>query len=256
MLNRKIEILGVNIDSLTFDETIEKIKQNIQNGSKINHVVVNAGKYVLMQNDSKLYKSVLECDLINADGQSVVWASKFLNNPLPERVAGIDLMEALVKVAFEMNFKCFFLGAKEEVVSKVVEIYSEIYSRDLIAGYRNGYFNENEEAEIANYISNCQPDILFVAINSPKKEIFLNRYKSIIEVNFIMGVGGSFDVIAGLTKRAPIWMQNAGLEWFYRLIQEPGRMWRRYVIGNAKFIMLIIKQKMGIYNNPYESIKS
>lgn len=226
------------------DETLSVITNSIKNDQQIHHVVVNAGKIVALQTDLKLRESVNCCDIINADGQAIVWASKVLNNPLPERVAGIDLMEKLVALSYEKEYKIFFLGAKEEVVSKVVSFYSDKYSPEIIAGYRNGYFDKNQEPEIAKQISQSGANILFVAISSPKKEIFLNENKSILKnVNFIMGVGGSFDVVSGLVKRAPQWMQKFGLEWFYRLIQEPKRMWRRYLVGNTKFIFLVLKAK-------------
>ena len=137
----------------------------------------------------------------------------------------------------------FFLGATENIVQKLVAIYEEKYSEDIIAGYRNGYFDEQEESDIARNISESGANILFVAITSPKKEIFLNKYKDQLKnVNFIMGVGGSFDVISGKIKRAPIFMQRIGLEWFYRFLQEPRRLWKRYLLGNIKFIWLVIKE--------------
>ena len=128
-----------------------------------------------------------------------------------------------------------FLGLKKK--------YSEIYSPSIIAGYRNGYYTQQEEKEIAEQITNSGANILFVAISSPKKENFLYNYKTIlVKVNFIMGVGGSFDVVAGKVKRAPLWMQKTGLEWFYRFAQEPKRMWKRYLIGNYEFIRLVLNE--------------
>ena len=226
-------------------ETIYRISNSIKSKNQIHHVVVNAAKIVALQKDLKLRESVNCCDIINADGQAVVWASRFLKKPLPERVAGIDLMENLVALAHREGYKIFFLGAKEEIVSNVVSIYSKKFSSNIIAGYRNGYFDKDQEKSIAKEISDSGANILFVAISSPKKEIFLNENKSILKnVNFIMGVGGSFDVVSGLVKRAPLWMQRYGLEWFYRFIQEPKRMWKRYLMGNLKFISLVLKEKI------------
>jgi N-acetylglucosaminyldiphosphoundecaprenol N-acetyl-beta-D-mannosaminyltransferase len=199
--------------------------------------VVNA------QKDMELKESIVNCDIINADGQAIVWASRLFNTPLPERVAGIDLMESLVKLSAKKKYKIFFLGAKEEIVNTVVNFYSNEYGKDIIAGYRNGYFKKEEEQNVARQISDSNADILFVAMSSPKKEIFLNTYKDLIQTPFIMGVGGSFDVVAGHVKRAPLWMQKSGLEWFYRVIQEPRRMWKRYLFGNSEFIYLVLKEK-------------
>ncbi len=241
---QRIKILNTNIHNLSMKESLKVIEKSIQSNKQIHHVVVNAGKIVMMQEDLQLRQSVNESDLINADGQAVVWASKVLGKPLKERVAGIDLMRNLVQLAHKRNYKIFFFGAREEVVKKVVDIYSGEYSPNLIAGYRNGYFKKEEELLIAQEIAKSEANMLFVAISSPTKENFLFENKTILEkVNFVMGVGGSFDVVAGKVKRAPLWMQKAGLEWFYRFLQEPKRMWKRYLIGNLKFLLLVFKER-------------
>ena len=243
---KKINILNTSIHNLTMQETLEIVDNTVSEGKQLHHVVVNAGKLVAMQKDQQLRQSVNESDLINADGQAVVWASKILGKPLKERVAGIDLMENLVELAHQKKYKIFFFGAKEEVVKKVVENYSKKYSPAIVAGYRNGYFNKQHEEQIARNISNSGANILFVAISSPTKENFLYQNRKLLnKVNFVMGVGGSFDVVAGIVKRAPVWMQNYGLEWFYRFSQEPRRMWRRYLVGNTKFIFYVVKEKFG-----------
>lgn len=242
-MNRQ-HFLNTQIDNLTMSETLNLVDKAIKNKEQLHHVVVNAGKIVAMQNDMQLRRSVNESDVINADGQAVVWASKVLNKPIKERVAGIDLMENLVKLSHKSNYKIFFLGAEENIVKSVTKKFSKQYSKNIIAGYRNGYFKKEDETNIAKQISESGADILFVAISSPTKENFLyNNKKYLKNLNFIMGVGGSFDVVAGKVKRAPLWMQKAGLEWFYRFAQEPKRMWKRYLIGNSKFIYLVIKEK-------------
>jgi len=240
----KIDFLGIHVDSLTMQETISLVESAVDDNKRINHVVINAGKVVLMQYDKTLYNSVVSCDIINADGQSIVWAARFLGKKLPERVAGADLMQELVSLSYKKKYKCFFFGAKEEVVRKVVDTYSQKYGPEIIAGYRNGFYTKADEPLIAREIAESGTQLLFVAITSPKKENFLYEYKTELErVNFTMGVGGTFDVIAGLTRRAPVWMQDIGMEWFYRFLQEPSRMWRRYLVGNTKFILLILKAK-------------
>jgi len=239
----RIKFLNIPIDAITMKDTINLVEKTIVAKKQIHHTVVNASKIILMQKDAELEKSVIEADIINADGQGVVWAANLLGLNLPERVSGIDLMESLVEMSYYKRYKCYFLGARENIVQKLVDIYKEKYSEDIIAGYRNGYFNEQEECDIARKISESGANILFVAITSPKKEIFLNKYKDQLKnVNFIMGVGGSFDVISGKIKRAPIFMQRIGLEWFYRFLQEPRRLWKRYLLGNIKFIWLVIKE--------------
>lgn len=243
-IDKRVNFMGIPIDALTMKETIDTINDAISHNQRINHVVVNAGKIVSMQKDAELYQSVVSCDIINADGQSVVWASRFLGQYLPERVAGADLMQELVALAAAKKYKCFFLGAREEVVKKVVEHYTARFGSAIIAGYRNGYYTKDEEQEVARQISDSKAQLLFVAITSPKKENFMYQYRTLLSsVNFTMGVGGTFDVVAGITKRAPVWMQRWGLEWFYRLIQEPKRMWKRYLVGNSKFIAMVLRYR-------------
>lgn len=241
----RVKFLNTVIDNYSSTETLAIVENAIKSKKQIHHTVVNAGKIVAMQSDLQLRHSVNESDLINADGQAVVWASKLLGKPLKERVAGIDLMVNLVDLAYQKKHKVFFFGAKEEVVKTVVEKYSNQYSSDIIAGYRNGYFKKEQEEEIAKEIAESGANMLFVAISSPTKENFLYENKHLLKnVNFIMGVGGSFDVVSGKIKRAPLWMQNSGLEWFYRFAQEPKRMWKRYLVGNTKFILLVLKERM------------
>ena len=240
---RAVKVLDIPVQALSMDESLGFIRSRIEEGVFTQHVVVNAGKIVAMQSDEELRRSVLEADMINADGMSVVWASRFLGKALPARVAGIDLMLELVKMSFEKSYKCYFLGAKQAGVEAVVAEFSGKYSPDIVAGYRNGYFSSEDEAQVAEDIAASGADMLFVAMSSPKKEIFVNKYKDVMKVPFVMGVGGSFDVVAGVTKRAPLWMQRLGLEWFYRFIQEPRRMWKRYLVGNSKFLWLVLKAR-------------
>lgn len=253
----KIDFLGIPVDSHTMEETIARIDEAIRADEHIHHVVINAGKVVSMMKDKELYNSVLSCDIINADGQSIVWAARFLGKKIPGRVTGVDLMQQLIKLAAERGYKCFFLGAREDVVRKVVDRYTEEYGPQVIAGYRNGYFSENEEADIARQISESGAHMLFVAITSPKKEKFLYKYEDVLKnVNFTMGVGGTFDIIAGVTRRAPKWVQDMGMEWFVRLAQEPGRMWKRYLVGNTMFVYLVMRERMRGKNKINHSSKT
>jgi len=246
-MQERIQMLNTYIDNLSMKETVDLVNSAIKEKRQIHHTVVNAGKINLLQKDLILRESVNSADIINADGLAVVWAAKFLGKPVKERVAGIDLMVNLVKNAAQNNQKIYLFGAKENVVSKLADIYTKNYGKDVIAGFRNGYFRKDEENSIMQNIANSGANLLFVAISSPKKENLLYKYREILkDVNFIMGVGGSFDVLTGNVKRAPLWMQKMGMEWFFRLAQEPKRMWKRYLIGNPKFILLVLKEKFKI----------
>ena len=239
----RISFLNTYVDAVTMEETIDIIEKYIKKRACVQHVVINASKINLMQKDKELTEIINDCPLINADGQSIVWGSKILGNEIPERVAGIDVFTELVKLSAEKGYRPFFFGATEEVVKSVVQKFQKEYPKLEIAGYRNGYFNDGDSKKIATEIKESRADILFVAFSSPKKEYWINEYLDYMKIPFVMGVGGSFDVIAGKTKRAPVWMQKCGLEWFFRFIQEPIRMWNRYIVGNFKYIMLILNNK-------------
>ena len=235
--------MNTYVNALTLDETIKEVEKIIGRGVPTQHVVVNASKVNLMEVDNELAKIVNDCPLINADGASIVWAAKKLGVPLTERVTGIDLFQELVKLSAEKGYKIYLFGAKEEVVVKVKAIFEERYSGIRIVGYRNGYFTEADESQIVADMAASGADMMFVAFSSPKKEYWVHKYLDQVGIPFVMGVGGSFDVVAGVTDRAPKWMQDHGLEWFYRFIQEPGRLWKRYIVGNAKFVLLTLKYK-------------
>ncbi len=196
----------------------------------------------LPRRDPELRQIINECALINVDGMPVVWAARLLGKPLKERVAGVDLFEALMQRAASAGWRVFLLGAREEVVSGVKHAYEKKYRGLTIAGYRNGYWKPEEEEAVVEQIAAARADLLFVAISSPKKEQFLGRYQERMKIPFAMGVGGTFDVAVGKVKRAPVWMQKSGLEWFYRFLQEPRRMFRRYFIEDMAFIWLFLKE--------------
>ena len=243
-MKNKVNFLGIPLDNISMSETLGIIDQAIHSKKQIHHCVINANKVVQMQSNKVLMESVVNSDIINADGIGIVWGARFLGFKIKERVTGIDLMENLVMLAHEKSYSCFFLGAKQDIVKKLVKDYSVKYSKKVIAGYRNGFFDKKDEIKIIEKINESNADFLFVAISSPKKEIFLNKYKDELKnINLIMGVGGSFDVISGAIKRAPKFMQKMGLEWLYRFIQEPQRMWKRYLIGNIKFMIFLFKER-------------
>lgn len=240
---RKV-ILGCPIDNLSMAETLQKIEEFVRSGEPHQHVVVNVDKIVKAHRDPALMKIIGDCDLINVDGMPVVWVSRLLGNGLKERVAGIDLFVQLIAQAAQRGWRVYFLGAREEVVAHLCETLLHQHPALNIVGFRHGYWQDDEEAGVAEAIRAVQPDLLFVAISSPKKERFLGKYQRYMQVPFAMGVGGTFDVVTGLTRRAPPWMQRAGLEWFFRFLQEPRRMFRRYFIEDMYFFWLVVKHLM------------
>ena len=229
--------LNTYVNALSMDETVDYVKQVIaRRNPPVQHVVINALKVNLMEKDPELREIVNSCPLINADGASIIWAAKKLHVPVTTRVTGIDLFLRLVEEAAKNGYKIYLFGAKQEVVEKVQSIFTEQYPALQIAGVRNGYFKPEDEEQIVANMAASGADMMFVAFSSPKKEYWVHKYLDQLNIPFVMGVGGSFDVVAGVTRRAPKVWQNLGLEWFYRFIQEPKRLFKRYIIGNMTFI--------------------
>ncbi len=225
------------------NETVGHVSQAVAENTFTQHVVVNVAKIVNMQRDPQLDASVRECDIINIDGMGVVLGARMLGHDVPERVAGVDLFHELLAMSARKGYSVYLLGAKDEVVGETAERVQRLYPGLKLAGYHHGYFWDDEEAMV-NKVRESGAQLLFVAITSPKKENFINRWRDQLGVTFVMGVGGTFDVVAGKVKRAPLWMQKWGLEWLYRVIQEPRRMWKRYLVTNSKFAWMLLKAKL------------
>ena len=240
LVTKRQELFGVEVDALTMGETVDRIMHLIDAGEQVQHVVLNAAKVVMMDKDPALRDVIRACPVVNADGQSVVVASRLLRRPLPERVAGIDLFVELVARSAVNGRSVYFLGARDEVLDTMIARFRREYPALRIAGHRNGYWDDDRE--VIELVRNAQPDLLFLAIPSPRKEFWLGKHLAAMEVPFAMGVGGSFDVVAGKVKRAPRWVQRVGCEWVYRLVQEPRRMWKRYLVGNSAFMWLTVKE--------------
>ena len=236
----QINVLGCPMHAGTMDETVALIGERVSRKAFTQHVVVNVAKIVNMRKNPVLDQSVRACEIINIDGMGVVWGARVLGRNVPERVSGIDLFHRLLEMSADQGYPVFLLGATSEVVAEARKRVEELYPRLVVAGHHHGYFWDDEQG-VVDEIRESGARLLFVAITSPKKENFINKWKDELGVDFVMGVGGTFDVVAGKVKRAPVWMQRNGLEWLYRVIQEPRRMWKRYLKTNTVFAFLLLK---------------
>lgn len=246
--NKRIKILNTFIDVLSIKETIDLVEKYVIEKEPLHLMGVNADKINEVNENEKMKEIVNKCGIINADGASVILASKYLNKKLPERVAGVDLMQDLVKLSEQKGYSIYLLGAKEEVVVKTKAVLIEKHPKLKVCGIKNGYFKDEEWNEISENIKKAKPDFVFVGITSPKKE-YLIEYLQNRGLNCVfMGVGGSFDVISGNIPRAPKWMQKCNLEWLFRVMQEPRRLFKRYFVGNRKFIKAVLREKRNLKN--------
>ncbi|MDD4369914.1 MAG: WecB/TagA/CpsF family glycosyltransferase [Anaerostipes sp.] len=241
--NPRITILNTTIDVLDVDETINLVEKYVKTKTPLHLMGVNADKINEVNENGRMKQIVNSCGIINADGASVILASKFLKKPLPERVAGVDLMQSLVALSEKKGYSIYLLGAKQSVVEKTAEVLKHRHPKLKIVGIHNGYFKENDWSNVSQELKEKNPDFVFVGITSPIKEYLIEYLQGEGHKSVFMGVGGSFDVISGNIPRAPQWMQKANLEWLFRVAQEPKRLFKRYFVGNMIFINAVIKEK-------------
>lgn len=202
----------------------------------------NAAKVVMADRDSDLRDALWGADLLAADGQSLVWASRLLGQALPERVAGIDYMLSLLGLADARGWRVFFLGGREAVLERVEEFCRRSHPGLVVAGSHHGYFEPERDAEIAALVRASEADIVFVGMPSPRKELWIARHGPSTGVALAVASGGSFDVIAGVVTRAPALWQRLGFEWFWRVVQEPRRLWKRYLTTNSRFLAMTVRE--------------
>ena len=239
----RVSLLGLSFDGVSMQGAVDRCLEWCRE-PRAPHVVVTANAAILcvMNRDPELRKACLNGDLVVADGMSVLWTSRLAGVGLPERVAGVDLMAHLLAAGSEHRLSAYFLGARKEVVSRLVERCAQDFPGLTVAGFRDGYFPGEEMDAVVDEIRALAPDMLFVGMPSPFKEAWCERHRERLGVPVIMGVGGSFDVLAGYVRRAPTWVQSAGMEWFWRLAMEPRKMWKRYLRTNSEFLLLAARE--------------
>ncbi len=242
----EINIFNIRINPLRRSEFLSIIESSIRTGLHTAQFGVNSATINDIVRNEEFRQIINGADLVHIDGMSVVWALRSFGYPVPERVATPDLADDILAMANRGKMSLFLFGARESTLSLCRANIEKRYPDIRIAGSRNGYYEQEEEQSIINLINEANPDILLLGMSSPRKELFFESYKHKLKANYILGVGGYFDIIAGLIKRAPRWMQDTGLEWLFRLLQEPRRLWKRYLVGIFQFFWLVTKEKFRI----------
>ncbi|MBQ6005269.1 MAG: WecB/TagA/CpsF family glycosyltransferase [Selenomonadaceae bacterium] len=242
----RVEILGVKVDAVTMAQAVERVENLI--AEKNSSIVATANAEMLLNatHDADLKKILNAASLVVPDGAGTVWAARHLGKQMPERVAGFDLVQELMKIAPARGIKFFLFGAAPGIADKAKLKAETLYPGIKIVGTRNGYFKPADEPEIISQIKNSQPDILLAALGVPKQEKWLFKYRDELKIPVSIGVGGTFDVMAGVVKRAPLWMQKARLEWLFRAMLQPSRAGR--LIALPKFVWKVHQQKLGTRN--------
>ena len=237
----KVKILGVNVDSVTMAQAIAQIENLISVRKNSIIATANAEMLLMATHDDELKNILNSAELVVADGAGTVWAAHHLGYEMPERVAGFDLVQELMKISPTHDYKIFLFGAAPSIADKAKLKAEQLYPGIKIVGVRNGFFTAADEPEIIAQIKKSSPDILLVALGVPKQEKFLAKYKSELNVPVSIGVGGTFDVMAGVVKRAPLWMQKLKLEWLFRAMLQPSRAGR--LIALPKFVLKVFASK-------------
>jgi N-acetylglucosaminyldiphosphoundecaprenol N-acetyl-beta-D-mannosaminyltransferase len=251
-----ISILGVPFDNVTITEAIETIEQMVASREPHYLVTANVDFVVQAQQDVELRRILSDAHLVLCDGTPLVWASKLLGNPLIERVAGADLVPLLLRVAAEKGYRVFFLGATPESIASAIENLKTLLPDLIVAGYYSPPFNkllEMDHDEIQHRILAAKPDLLFVSFGCPKQEKWIAMHYRSLGVPVSAGVGATIDFLAGTFKRAPGWMHRSGLEWIYRLLQEPRRLFKRYAKDLGVFGWKLYMQLWHLQFRPRQS---
>lgn len=243
-----VVVLGIPIDNLQMGEALDRIEAFVDTGRVTGQVhqitTVNADFVVNALRDAELRFILQNADMATADGMPLVWGSRLLGVPMRGRLAGADLVPALAERAAQKGMSIYLLGAAPGIADSAAEILKDRYPGLKIVGVKSPPYASIQEMDpsIVDEINVSQPDILFVAFGNPKQEKWISMYRNRLRVPVAMGVGGSLDFITGNIQRAPIWMQQSGLEWFHRFLQEPRRLWRRYVVDIFIFSILFFRQ--------------
>lgn len=238
-LPRPAYLMDVPIHALTMEETVGHIHEAMRNHQPLRHVALNVAKFVRLRDDRELRDDVMKADVIGVDGMGILIGARLLGIKVPERVAGVDLMERVLALCAVEGFRPFLLGADQRVLDRALANLAERHPALQIAGAHHGYFDQAEEQRIVEEINKAQPDCLFVGMPTPRKERFMAEHGGKLQVSFVMGVGGGIDIVAGHVRRAPNSWQRCGFEWLYRTLQEPRRMWRRYLVTNTAYAMIL-----------------
>jgi len=243
----RVQVGHALVHSCSFDEMREAIVGSVYSGEPQYVLTPNAQHIVLLSRDEHLQRIYSEAMFVLPDGISLVWAARFLGQVIPQRVAGVDMFEALCERAARDGLRVFFLGGRPGSAERTATALQARYAGLDICGIccpPIGFeLDEHQQSEVERSIQNARPDLLFVGLGAPKQEYWMYEHAGKLGVPVTMGIGGSFEMISGIVKRAPAVIQKLGCEWLYRFALEPKRMWKRYLVGNFQFASIVIKQR-------------
>jgi N-acetylglucosaminyldiphosphoundecaprenol N-acetyl-beta-D-mannosaminyltransferase len=236
-----VSLYGVKVSKLNLQDTAELLAQAVANRQTTQVITANPIMLMTALEQPEYMAMMRRADLVVPDGTGVVWAARHIGEPVAEKVAGIDLMHQLLARGEKAGWRVFLLGTSPETIQITADKLRSLYPKLQLVGVRNGYFQADQDEEVIRQIRDAAPDLLFVGRAADTQEPWIDRYRSELQVPVMMGIGGSFDVIAGKLKRAPNIFIRLRLEWLYRLIQEPWRYKRMLLL--PKFVVKVIRDK-------------
>lgn len=253
----RVTLFDTPVDILSRSETITAAVTAMETRTRCQHVAMNVAKLVNARTDAELDRDVRDSDIVGIDGMGILYALRLMGHRVDERVAGVDLFEDLMAVCADKDFRPYLLGATQQVLDATVAELKRRHPALQFAGTQHGYFKPDEDDRIASAVRESGADCLFIAMPTPRKERFMRAYRDVMNVPFLMGVGGTFDVVAGHVERAPAIYQRLGMEWLYRMMQEPRRMFWRYARTNTIFLGLmlpsLLRRAVGLKPAPTET---
>lgn len=247
------QFLGVPLHALTMEETLSYVSEAIQTRRGVQHVALNVAKFVKLRRDAELRADVLRADLVGVDGMGIVLGARLMGIKVPGRVAGVDLMERVLALCTAEGYRPYLVGARPEVLARAEANLKQRFPALRLAGSRHGYFSRSEEEQVVADIRAARADCLFVGMPTPRKERFMAAHRGSLDIPFVMGVGGGIDILAGHVRRAPTAWQHTGFEWLYRVLQEPRRMWWRYLSTNVAYGGIVAGALIGRAIHPRRS---
>ncbi len=243
--SKKLRIGQIHADSVTFDQALDRIAERVRSGRGGYVVTPNVDHVCLAETDERLRAAYAGAFLSLVDGIPLVWLSRLMRQPLPEKISGSDLIMPLIARAARDGFRLYFLGGMPGVADKAVEVVTRQLPNLKIAGVCSPPFGFEKdparEQEIIARLTQARPDIILVALGCPKQELWMHKFVASYHPSLALGVGASIDFIAGTVKRAPAWMSRMGCEWLYRLAQEPTRMYERYLVRDRAFASIVLR---------------
>ena len=250
---KTVRMFGISVASITLSEASEVFSEMARKKETRVIFTANAEHIALLTSNREFQKAYHEADFVLADGMPLVWFSRLIGERLPERVTGSDLLPELCRMAERKSLKVFFLGGTEDVTPKAIENLLKRFPSMNVVGFATPWIDfahdEKIHSDLLETINQSGADIVFIGFGAPKQEVWIARNQKKLKTGIVLAVGGTFDFLAGKTIRAPLWMQKTGLEWFWRLIHEPKRLWRRYLIGNVIFLLIAWNECQKKYKN-------